>query len=302
MSSRFNLMYSKPCYLHGFFYRLSIVVLALIPFISSCQDYGKLKLISTLPETLEEVSGIEYDNISGKLLCITDSGNKSELYEYEVGGKITKVLDPKGADNEDWEDIAADQNFFYIADTGNNNGNRKKMEIYIVDRSDIKPDDDSQNVNTEKLDFDILNLPDFDDEYPDIEAIYVKGTFIYMIARDRKDIMNGKAQIFRIDRRNDGGKATLLGMVATCSDHKYCQITGADISPDGNQLALLTADKVMLYELSRDGIPSGTPIIIDLGHYSQKESICYKNNKELYIADEQRGSTGGNLYLLRLKD
>ena len=36
--------------------------------------------------------------------------------------------------------------------------------------------------------------------------------------------------------------------------------------------------------------------MISLGHHSQKESICFKNNETLYIADEQNGVEGGNLY------
>ena len=39
--------------------------------------------------------------------------------------------------NKDWEDIAADDQHFYIADTGNNFGTRENLRIYILNRNFI---------------------------------------------------------------------------------------------------------------------------------------------------------------------
>ena len=36
--------------------------------------------------------------------------------------------------HKDWEDITADSDHFYIADTGNNYATRENLRIYILDR------------------------------------------------------------------------------------------------------------------------------------------------------------------------
>lgn len=40
---------------------------------------------------------------------------------------------------------------------------------------------------------------------------------------------------------------------------------------------------------------------LNLNHYSQKESVCFKDNDLLLIADEKVKKTGGYLYQVSLK-
>ena len=84
-----------------------------------------------LPEKIEETSGIEF--FKNDLLTHNDSGGKPNLYRFtEQGDLINKYL-IEGAENNDWEDIAQDKNYLYISDSGNNKGNRKNLNILIVD-------------------------------------------------------------------------------------------------------------------------------------------------------------------------
>ena len=55
------------------------------------------------------------------------------MYRFtEQGDLINKYL-IESAENNDWEDIAQDKNYLYISDSGNNKGNRKNLNILIVD-------------------------------------------------------------------------------------------------------------------------------------------------------------------------
>ena len=84
-----------------------------------------------LPKKIEETSGIEF--FKNDLLTHNDSGGKPNLYRFtEQGDLINKYL-IESAENNDWEDIAQDKNYLYISDSGNNKGNRKNLNILIVD-------------------------------------------------------------------------------------------------------------------------------------------------------------------------
>ena len=39
---------------------------------------------------------------------------------------------------------------------------------------------------------------------------------------------------------------------------------------------------------------------LNLNHYSQKEAVCFKDNDELFIADERVKNAGGNLFEFNL--
>src|SRR5699024_404611 len=95
--------------------------------------------------------------------------------------------------------------------------------------------------------------------------------------------------------------AQLIKTITTCSDYHNCAITSAAISPDGSKFLLLSHSKVWLFEnYSKDDITNGKMVELDLNHYSQKEAVCFKNNDELFIADEKVKKTGGNLYEFNL--
>ena len=57
---------------------------------------------------------------------------KPALYAINPDGTGLTKHKITGAINRDWEDIAQDSTYFYIADMGNNFGYRKDLTIYIV--------------------------------------------------------------------------------------------------------------------------------------------------------------------------
>ena len=81
----------------------------------------------------DETSGLEY--FRGHFLTLNDSGDKPNLYSFTSEGKLIKTNTIDGIINRDWEDLTADENYIYVSDTGNNNGRRKDLTIYRLDRN-----------------------------------------------------------------------------------------------------------------------------------------------------------------------
>ncbi|MFT3702244.1 MAG: T9SS type A sorting domain-containing protein [Agriterribacter sp.] len=108
------------------------IVLSIVTYAQSATLVQK----ATLSSTLEEISGII--PINGKLYGHEDSGNSPTLYEIDsTNGAITKTITIGGATNVDWEDLTQDDTYIYIADFGNNLGNRKDLKFYRISKQSI---------------------------------------------------------------------------------------------------------------------------------------------------------------------
>ena len=106
---------------------------------------------------MEETSGLLYYN--NKIITHNDSGNDANLYEIDPeNGEITRVVTVANATNIDWEDLGQDDTYIYIADIGNNNGNREDLKIYKILKSDFIS---STNVTSQEITFSYEDQTDF---------------------------------------------------------------------------------------------------------------------------------------------
>ena len=97
-----------------------------------CQiDISTIKI----PKSLNETSGLEF--FENYLITHNDSGDKPKLYIINKLGKKILEIEISQIKNKDWEDIASDENHFYIADTGNNFATRENLRIYILNKNFI---------------------------------------------------------------------------------------------------------------------------------------------------------------------
>ena len=93
-----------------------------------------------------------------------------------------------------------------------------------------------------------------------------------------------------------------MGEFKTCDNYNHCAITAASISPDETKVAVLTHDKVFLFEnFKGDDFLNGLKTTLELNHFSQKEAISFINNDKIFIADEKAKNTGGNVYEFSIK-
>jgi len=110
-----------------------------------------------LPDEIKETSGLLFFN--EKIITHNDSGDGPYLYEIDtINGNILRVITITNATHTDWEDISQDDTHIFIADIGNNNGDREDLKIYKILKSDYSS---STNVAAEIITFSYEDQTDF---------------------------------------------------------------------------------------------------------------------------------------------
>lgn len=266
-------------------------LLALCAFSVSCAQFGDLQFVAELPGKINECSGIvSYGDDS--IWLIEDSGNDDALYQVNFQGDLLTDLEVDGGANQDWEDLTRDyEGNLYIGDLGNNSGNRKGFTIHkLPDPRKEKGD----KIPAEDIDFE---YPEDDNDYtPDAEALFYYNDNLYVITRNRGRPFTGVARIFKLPAQPGEYIAEYVGSFTTCEERRSCQVTAAEVSPDGNTLAILGSGKLWLVkDFGGPGTIEGRLHTIEIGATTQLESICFKNNDTLLLADEEHAG-GGNIY------
>ncbi len=89
-----------------------------------------------LDEQISETSGlILWD---GFLWTFNDNTDTRLYFIDTATAEIIGDYNLPGVVNQDWEDIAQDQNFIYLGDFGNNSGNRTNLHIIRIDKLSLK--------------------------------------------------------------------------------------------------------------------------------------------------------------------
>ena len=114
------------------FFKLGQLLLSALLLLGIGPQLQAQEILKTimLPKKIRETSGLEF--FKGKLITHNDSGGKPKLYQFDSLGMAHKTYTIAGVQNTDWEDITADDQHLYIADTGNNMGNRKDLKIFQI--------------------------------------------------------------------------------------------------------------------------------------------------------------------------
>jgi len=272
--------------------------------LTSCTNYGQLKLIKQLPKKLDENSGIVSLN-NNSIWVIIDTKNADEVFQVDLHGDIIKELKVKNANNNNWEDLAKDnKGNVYIGDFGNNENKRKNLVIYKIPNPEIEKGD---KINAERIEFNYPEQTKFPPKKKnmlyDAEAMFYNNNSIYIITKNRAYPFNGKTLIYKIPAIPGKYSATLIGSFYTCEDDTTCKITAADISLDGKKIVLLSNGKLWIFtDWNGENFSNGKTEAIDLGVTTQLESVCFLNNTTLLLSDEQDGNTGRNLYSYTLKE
>ncbi|WP_428742558.1 hypothetical protein [Tenacibaculum sp.] len=279
-----------------------LFLLLLIGGFLNCTHYGKLKLLSYLPNNLREVSGVQVIPDSNGLWMINDSGNEPELYEVSLKGEIQNILAVQ-AKNHDWEAVTSDEEGnLYIADFGNNNNKRKNLVILKIKKQELLEED---AIEVEKIKFSYPNQtkypPKKKERFFDAESLLYKDGFLYVFTKSRVHNNYGKTVLYRIPSSKGNYTAEYISEMEHCSDVN-CSITDATISPDRKKIALLTHQSVLVFtNFQEDDFLSGDMENYSFDHISQKEGITFKDNSTLYITDEASKMMSARLYEFSLK-
>lgn len=252
-------------------------------------------------KAIDESSGIVASLLwEGVFWTHNDSGDKARIFAVDRQGREIRpewaenyqgILLPSAV-NVDWEDIGRDlAGNLLIADTGNNANQRRDLTVYVV--PEPSPRETVQTRPIRELHFhypDQMAFPPEKMNY-DCEAIFWADGALHLLTKHRSDT---DTRLFRLDPQPgvDSTPLKLLGSFPIGA-----QVTGADVSLDGNQLAVLTYDAVHLFERSAPGqnwfTGRETRLAIEAG---QCEAICIDRDA-LRITNE-----GGEIFLVPMSE
>ncbi len=263
---------------------------------------GELIRTGTLPKILKESSALEY-TAPDTFWTVVDS-NKPVVYGINVKGELTRAIHLNNL-NRGWEDIAKDEDGnFYVGDFGNNFNNRQNLKIYkIPPPSKIdKPIITAEIIKFQYEDQTAFPPPPSNQTF-DMDAMVAFNGNLYLFSKNRTQPYTGICKMYKLPATPGDHTAELIDSVYLGPGPMLqTWVTGAAMSPDGKQLALLSHDRAWIFHcFPGDQFFKGKKKVINFNHFSQKEGICFTSNTELYITDElTAGVLGGCIYTYKL--
>lgn len=270
--------------------------------LTACNNYAQLHPVTELPNKLDENSGmVTLGNNS--YWFINDSGGKEEIYEADEKGKLVSEVEIKDAKNIDWEDLAIDdKKRVYIGDFGNNAHKRGEFQIYVIDNPAEEKD---HSVKADKITFTYPEPLEGSKKkkklYDDCEAFFYFNNSLYIFTKDRSSKYKGICKLYRVPAKPGDYTAEFIGTYEFGGNYNTGSITAATISPDHKKVVLLTHRMLYIFEdFEGDNFFTGKLTKLDMEHESQKESVCFKNERTLIISDEAGNKGSAVLYEYQL--
>ncbi|HEY0978422.1 MAG TPA: T9SS type A sorting domain-containing protein [Flavobacteriales bacterium] len=190
-------------------------------------------LLSTLPQALDEVSGMVM--VDGAAWVVLDSFNPAVLHQVDPAtGAIVRSLTITGAANVDWEELTTDGEYVYIGDIGNNLGMRTDLRILRFPLA-VLQDEDATSTPVETIAFAYADQTDFtpalDGSNWDCEAMVALDDSLFLFT---KNWVDQRSHLYVLPAQ----PGTHL---AVRRDTLNAQglITGAASLPDGSSIALI---------------------------------------------------------------
>ena len=273
--------------------------------------------LTTLPTSLKtttpfvkENSGIAY--IKGSIYTFGDSGNPASLYKIDTAtGAILQTIHVQNIDNRDWEDMTDDQDYIYMGDFGNNDGDRKDLQIVKIAKAQFTNSTLPQiNVSAEAIRFSYADQVSFESDANtnfDCESILSIGDSLYLFSKDRGDL---KTRVYRLPKTP--GSFTISPYAGYPVNGK---ITGADYNAETKEVALIgymNGSKKsfiwLLSDFSGTDFFSGNKRRFELGNTAapwQTEGIAFckeKGSRRIFISCETKSDISAGIYVTDLHE
>ena len=209
-----------------------IAYLAILSLSLSCFSQVTVSEKFVMDNDVRETSGLLV--INNKIITHNDSGDDPKLYELNAGtGAIERVITISNASHIDWEDITVDDDYIYIGDIGNNNGNRTDLKIYKIDKDDFT---NSDTISAEIINFsyedqtDFTSLPNANNF--DAEALTIFDDSLLIFTKNWQDFQTTVYQIPKTSGTHFAKKIS--------SGNVQGLITGATVSSENPDLFFLS--------------------------------------------------------------
>ncbi len=236
---------------------------------------------------LVEVSGLAVSAKNANTLWAhNDSGDTARLFAITPAGATRVVYTLTGATAIDWEDMAigpgptAGTPYLYAGDIGDNAQNRANVAVYRVPEPTVSGSGAQALGAVEKL---TLRYPD---GAHDAEAMFVdpRSGELYII---QKSIGGGAVGVYRAPADLAAGSTTVLTHVATLTlpSGLANAVTAADITPDGDTIAVRSYGGVRLYSRTTYPVAEALgfgPCAGPLPAEGQGESVAFQPDGRAY--------------------
>lgn len=194
--------------------------------------YSAPMALGTLDEaSIDEASGLAASRLHPFLLYThNDSGGEPEVYMIDTLGKYQGKIKLDGVRNQDWEDISigpskeAEESYIYVADIGDNNAKRDKVQIYRF----AEPTELAKEI-TVKPERITLTYPD---GAKDAETVLVDPWNGDLLVLSKRDTSN---TLYRATAEQLDGQDVVLEKVMKLP---ITMAVGGDISADGKQILI----------------------------------------------------------------
>ena len=253
-----------------------------------------------LPKIINETSGLEFYN--NNFITHNDSGGEPSLYVFNEMGEVIETIGlNKNPDfeieNNDWEDITNDNEYLFVADTGNNFGNRDNLNIIRVSKgADLMVDGIIEISYSDQESF----FPRPKHKY-DAEAIIVIEDKIALFSKDRENL---NTDLYLVDKNQNGSQI----LTSEVSYNVNTLITGGDYDEDRNLLALVSYNSngnqyLLLFEKFKlNNLENNTfkKFKIPL-EQAQIEAVKIIDEKTFWVTSEDEGIGSPFMYKIEVK-
>jgi len=260
-------------------------------------DSAEIVEIVVLPKIINETSGLEI--LNNVFVTHNDSGGEPSLYFFNLSGEIINSIKLEKESsweiyNNDWEDISADENYIYIADTGNNFGTRDNLNIIKVKISDFSINGKIDIFYSDQESF----FPSSKHKY-DAEALLIIEDKIALFSKDR-DSLN--TNLYLIDDTLEEKQ----GLSSVANFNVNSLITGGDYDSDTRILALVSySPRGKQYLILFEDFDISNPLNNSFKKYiipierAQIEAVKIISEKLFWVTSEDEGL--GNPYMYKLE-
>jgi len=251
-------------------------------------QYGKGRLICLLAnKAIAESSGVAASRrTAGVFWTHNDSGDKPNLYAFDLRGRNLGTWHIQGVASRDWEDMASfslgGKPWLLAADAGDNDRKCKTPRLYLVPEPRIDP---NRPVAVGQVGV-AMTIPFFyDDGCQDCEAVGVDTTSRTILLISKR----GKRTVYELPLPDKTPPRPLTAKSIATLDLGW--VTAMDVSPDGLRAVVATYGNLTEYARAPGeswaaafGRPGRT---ITAPGRQQGESVCFGfDGKTLYLTSE----------------
>ena len=264
--------------------------------IDSAEILNKIEL----PKIINETSGLEIYN--NNFITHNDSGGEPSLYVFNEKGEIIETIElnknsNRQIENNDWEDITNDNEYLFVADTGNNFGNRDNLNIIRVSKKDSLIVDGVIEIS-------YLNQESFfsrpKHKY-DAEALVIIDDKIVLFSKDREGL---NSDLYLIDKTLSGSQT----LTSSSSYNVNTLITGGDYNEENNLLALVGYNSreeqhlILFNNFVLTDLKNNTFVKYKIPlERAQIEAIKIIDEKTFWVTSEDEGIGSPFMYKIKVK-